>query len=257
MTLNDPVLKIGPEHLRRMQRIVYGERREVMKEQLRGAAINETFAGLEAFAEKNRWSTLVERHNDSADEYHVPLFDFVIIGHEIHAGHKIIRLNFSSLWMLLNPLHSLKAGCVFQLNGDVTGGVCRADIDLLELLVTSMPCKNNIVCISTIPHGTESQRAYTITWDDMRKAVCLVAGLKHCGKVACKCCETVQSLLHDPEIQAWIGSEEFRRGTMPVDTAMCDNIVGWGNFSEDSLGIPTNVCLPYATSKCVTCISPL
>jgi hypothetical protein len=62
-----------------------------------------------------------------------------VIGHEFDAAHDIMRIKFSSLWMLLNALRSINAGWVFQLNGDVTGYVRRADIDLLELSVTSIP----------------------------------------------------------------------------------------------------------------------
>jgi hypothetical protein len=49
-----------------------------------------------------------------------------------------MRLNFSSLWMLLNAFRSLKSGWLFQLNCHVTGNACRVDVDLLEFLVTSM-----------------------------------------------------------------------------------------------------------------------
>ena len=77
-----------------------------------------------------------------------------MIGHEFDAAHDLVRIHFSSLWMLSNVLRAINAGWVFQLNGNVTGNVCRADIDLLELSVTSIPAQNNVLCISTILHAT-------------------------------------------------------------------------------------------------------
>jgi hypothetical protein len=50
---------------------------------------------------------------------------------------------------------------------------------------------HNILCISTIPNKTESQTTYTITWEDLHKAACLVPTIVHCGAADCECCESV------------------------------------------------------------------
>ncbi len=59
--------------------------------------------------------------NESADSYHLPLFDFVIINGEVTAERDLLRLNFSSGWMLANYLSTIAAGGGFQLYADVTG----------------------------------------------------------------------------------------------------------------------------------------
>ncbi len=89
-------MNIDPEHLRHIQSIVYAE---VIREQLRGAAIIRYLwrAGSVCVS---HWPTLVQKHNYLADEIHVQLFDFVVICHEIHAGHNIVCINFSPLWLL-------------------------------------------------------------------------------------------------------------------------------------------------------------
>jgi hypothetical protein len=171
LTHNSPTKTIGPEHARKIQRIVLKEHKKVMEEQLQGAAVDDSFGSLSVFAEENRWSEMVRKHNYPDNSYHLKMFEFCVIGYKLQAARGIIRINFSSLWMLLNALHSIQAGWVFQLNGDITCDVCRADIDLLQLSVISMPCQNNVLCISTIPHQTESETTYTITWDDLRTAV--------------------------------------------------------------------------------------
>jgi hypothetical protein len=149
---------------------------------------------------------MVRKHNNPDNSYHLKLFEFCVIGYELQAARGIVRINFSSMWMLLNALRSIQAGWVFQLKGDVTGDVCRADIDLLQLSVTSMPCQNNVPCISTIPHQTESEQTYAITWDDLRTAVCSACTILHCCNDSCACCRTVFELLRDPEVDKYLRS---------------------------------------------------
>lgn len=66
------------------------------------------------------------------------------------------------------------AGWGFQLNGDVTGKLCRKSIDLVEFGVNSIPKQNNVLCLGVIPKGTESETNYKITWDDFREAAVFV-----------------------------------------------------------------------------------
>ncbi len=56
-----------------------------------------------------------------------------MIGHEFDAAHDILRISFSSLWMLSNALRAINAGWVFQLNGDVTGS-CECCSTMAELI---------------------------------------------------------------------------------------------------------------------------
>jgi hypothetical protein len=238
------------KHARKIQLLAYKERKKVQQQMLQGAAVDDKFGSLTSFAEENRWSELVRKHNDEDDPYHLKLFEFCINSFDLQAARGIVRLKISSLWMLLNAFRSIKSGWLFQLNGDVTGKFCRADIDLLEFSVTSMPCQNNILCISTIPSKTESETTYTITCDDWHKAVCLVPTIVHCRDADCESCATVFEWLRDPDVIKFVESVRFRDQQLPVDTAMCDNFVGWGNFAENSPGIPTNVCMPHGTGKC-------
>ena len=247
LTHDSPTKTIGPEHMRRVQRIVQNARRRVQEVQLQyNLDLDDSFGSLSKFAETNRWSELVRKHNDKEDPFHLQLFEFCIIGHHLDAAHGIVRLNFSSVWMLLNALRSIASGWVFQLNGDVTGKVCRADIDLLELSVTSMPCQNNVLCISTIPHSTESEKAYKFTWDDLRLAVKLIFSIELCE---CEICATIAELTRNPEVVEFTKTDTYAADKLPVDTAMCDNFKGWGNFALHSLGIPTNVCHPHGTGE--------
>ena len=73
-----PTKTIGPQHMRKVQRIVQNERRKVRQVQLQyDLDLDDSFGSLSLFAEKNRWSELVSRHNDKdsikEDPYHLQL----------------------------------------------------------------------------------------------------------------------------------------------------------------------------------------
>ena len=152
--------------------------------------------------------------------------------------------------MRLNAYRAMKAGWGFQLNGDVTGKYCNKSVDLVEFSVKSIPKQNNILCLGVIPKGTESEKIYKITWHDFRVAAVELANYKDCGKSGCITCQMVMQLLGDANVVAEMAKKKWKEeGKIPVETAMCDNFKGWGNFAMNELGIISNVCLPHGTGK--------
>ena len=79
---------------------------------------------------------------------------------------------------------------------------------------------------------------------------------KDCGKEGRECCQRVMQLLGNAEVQDYFRSDEFKAGKVPVETAVCDNFMGWGNFAINELGIVSNVCLLHGTGN-VPVHSPL
>jgi hypothetical protein len=136
-----------------------------------------------------------------------------------------------------------------QLNGDVTGKLCRKNIDLVEFDVNSIPNHNNVLCLGVIQKGTESEKLYEITWDDFRTAAVLMCSYKDCDKPGCPICGTVMEVLSAEDVQKYVRSKKIRDGQLPVETGMCDNFKGWSKFSHNALGIPYNVCFPHGTGK--------
>ena len=59
------------------------------------------------------WSELVRKHNDPAIDYHVSLYEYVVIGYELIAERDVVRINMSSLLMLVNTLCAIVAGWNF------------------------------------------------------------------------------------------------------------------------------------------------
>ncbi len=54
LTHDSQTKTIGPEHERKIQRLVYKERKKVQQRMLQGANVDDKFGSLTTFAEKNR-----------------------------------------------------------------------------------------------------------------------------------------------------------------------------------------------------------
>ncbi len=66
--------------------------------------IADSFGSLTEFCICSSWSELVRKHTDPAIDYHVSLYEFVVIGYEVIAARDVVRINMSFLWMLANAL---------------------------------------------------------------------------------------------------------------------------------------------------------
>jgi hypothetical protein len=77
--------------------------------------IMDSFGSLTEFCIRSSWSELVHKHNDPAIDYHVSLYEYVVIGYELMAARDVVRINMSSVWMLANTLRAIVAGWNFQL----------------------------------------------------------------------------------------------------------------------------------------------
>jgi hypothetical protein len=250
MLLDSPTKTFEGKDKRSVQRAVTVVRKHVVTLQASAAPDKDCYGAYSKFAGTNRWSELLAKHNDPAYPYHLSLYDYVVIGSDVRAAHGILRINLSSLWMLLNYLRALKAGWSVQLNGDGTGDFCRHAVDMITLTVTSIPHQTNVLCVSIIPQKAESEAAYRFTWDDVRAAIVLLAEFRPCDKLDCEVCCRVTALLTDANVSEFLKSEDFTSGRLLVHTAMCDNFRAWGNFARNSLGLRSwLVCLPHASGN--------
>jgi hypothetical protein len=102
------------------------------------------------------------------------------------------------------PTHSfraIKAGWGFQLNADVTGKLCQKSVDLLAFSGTSIPTRNNTLCLCIIPRTTENEQVYTVVYNELRKAVWLVPSIKPCDNEDCVSCGIITALLADADVR--------------------------------------------------------
>ncbi len=55
----------------------------------------------------------MHQHNDETDDYHLSLYEDVVIGFELIACRDIVRIDLSSVWILANALRAIVAGWNF------------------------------------------------------------------------------------------------------------------------------------------------
>jgi hypothetical protein len=250
MKLHDsPTKTIPAEHMRSFQHQVYRSRTKLCAQQLKGFNLDDSYGKLHEFAVCHLRSTLVHRHNDPEDGYHIGFHDFCLICHQNEAAFDVLHMNMSSLWMLTHAFRAIKAGWGFQLNADVTCKLCRKSVDLLAFSVTSILKRNNTLCLCIIPSTTESEQTYTIFYNELRKAVCLVPSIKPCDEEDSVSCGIITALLADAEVAAYVKPQKCKECILPVQMAMRDNFKGWGYFAENVLGIKSNVCISHATGN--------
>ncbi len=92
-----------------------------------------------------------------------------------------------------------------------------------------------------IPKGTKSEYIYEITWDEFCAAAVLETSYKDCGKPCYEICSSFMEVLSADNVKAYFRSRKFQNGELPVETAMCDHFKGWGNYSNNALGVSFNV----------------
>ncbi len=196
----------------------------------------------------------MRKHNDPAIDYHVSLYEYVVIGYELIAARNVVRFNMSSVWMLANALRAIVAGWNFQLCADVTGNFCNRSVDLLEFSVTSIPCQNKVLCLSIIPKATGSEKFYKLSYDDLCTSVNYLCKVRPCRNADCECCIRIRELLAEKNVVDYIASNEFKGQKLPVQTVMCDNFQGFSNFCRAEFGIDHILCKPHAIGKPLCCI---
>ncbi len=117
MDHDSPTKSIPPKMQRCVQRIVQNVRKQVTQQHLDGFNLKDSFGSLHVLCATNLFSDLMRKHNDPKNTY---LFKFVVLGSQVSPKRDIMRITFSSVWMILNAFRAIVAGWGFQLNGDVT-----------------------------------------------------------------------------------------------------------------------------------------
>ena len=230
-----------PSMLRCIQRRVKSARDQLTEQQLDTSTIPESLGDLIEWCKDNDFFVALKRHDDPNDPYCIPLYKAFVIGMDITPEYQVIQINFASVWFLLNAVRAIETGWVVQLNGNATFGFCRADINMIALSFCSFGGSNNPVCFSYIPHQTEGEKLYKVTFFEMQQAV--MAVLKAKTVKDCEFSPCVRALKCRDHVATYLESEEFAANQLPIDQAQCDQLPGWACFSRDVFGFPPNICV--------------
>jgi hypothetical protein len=97
-----PTKTISVQHRHSVTRRVRCARKNMTAKQLGCVIMEDSFGGLTDFCSSRTWPELVRKHHDPMDDYHLPLNDYVMIGHELIAERDIVQINLSLVWMALD-----------------------------------------------------------------------------------------------------------------------------------------------------------
>ncbi len=132
--------RIGPDLARSVARRVRLFRAPLTTEKLEmeGVEMDDSYAALEAFVDSKWFETLLAQHNDPDCDYHLNLFEPIVIRKDLNPSDDIVYMVLSSLWFLFNIFRNIECGWLFQLNGDATYCINRAGIASLSLGINSL-----------------------------------------------------------------------------------------------------------------------
>jgi hypothetical protein len=254
-----PEKAIDPKLLRSIQHRVKNARQELTLQRLSGHAIDDSYGNLLSFAVDNSWDALIQQHNEADGGFHLDLYAPVVIGHEFDAARDIIHINVSSPWWLLNAWRAINSGWVFQLNADATFNFCRRKVDMIGFGVNSIGGHNHPLCWSLIAAHAEGELTYTQTYNELQSAALLLDDIKPCSMHGCEFCLALNSVLNHPRSEAEITSptSAFSKGMLPVDSAQCDNILGFGNFTREVFDMDPNMCKCHLLGALISHSAPV
>ena len=151
----------------------------------------------------------------------------------------------------MNVLRGIATGWIFQLNGDATFSFCKSAINVIGFGVNSLGKHTNPLCWSIIQHQSESEITYTCTFLELQEAAMLLFDVHTCDDPDCHFCVHLVALMQNPEVVKYTKSDKFKAGKIPVDSAQCDNHMGFGNFTREVFDFDPNICKCHALGKCL------
>jgi hypothetical protein len=245
LMFSSPPKRIGPDLARSVERRVRRLRAELTSEKLEmdGAVMDDSYSALEKFVESKWFETLLEQHNDPDCDYHINLFEPIVIGKDLNPSDDIVYFVLSSLWFLFNIYRNIECGWLFQLNGDVTYCINRAGVASLSLGVNSLGHVNNPICWAIIPEKTEGRKTYAETWYCVEEAaIKALCDYKCCDDADCETCFMVTDLRMSPRVQQKMKTKAFKSGQLEVEATLCDHLRDFHNFSKEVFNLEANTC---------------
>ncbi len=123
---------------------------------------------------------------------------------------------------------------------------------MIGLGVNSVGNHNYPLCWSIIPHNTGGELTYTGTFIELQEAVMLVNNIRTYPDPDCAFCNTFDEHMRNERVKKFCTSKEFtEERKLPDDTAQCDQITGWCNFTRKVLGIDPNTCKNHLLGDCL------
>jgi hypothetical protein len=216
-----------------MQRVVHASRAQSTVKQLQGFNIDSSSNGLK----RSLTSNGLKR---SLTATMIPKMTFISI---CSAHSLLVAISMQQgIFFTSIVFRQIATRWVCQLNADATFWFCRNAVDMIGFGVNSVGSHIHPLCWSIIPHQTEGELTYTSTYTELEEAFILSCGIRTCDSADCTSCVTLKKLRAQERTIKHLDNDAFKAGRIPVDTAQCDSILGFGNFTRAVFNMDPNVC---------------
>ncbi len=111
---------------------------------------------------------------------------------------------------------------------------------MIGLGFCSMGCANHPACWSVIPHQTEGELMYTVTYREMER-VALSLFSANLDKT-CEFTTCLKHLIAQPRVIQYVASPNFLSSRLPIDQAQFDHQARWRNFWLKTFEKEPNIC---------------
>jgi hypothetical protein len=218
--------------LRCAQRVVSVQRRSLALEQTGGVHLEKSSGAMTLLGETMDLMTLILRHNDPADDYHLDLHQMVCIGNQWSRG--VTFMELTTPHFIFNFARAIASGWELQIQADESYDFCSSELGVIVLGVNSLRGIFRPVSWSLVRN--ESLDAFGYAYNGIRASVFSLlkpGALRMClhGE-ACEFCEQVHNLQQSQHVGNVLKDPRQR---LPVKKAGADNTTKWSKFANAQL----------------------
>jgi len=225
---------VSPHMTPSVRRLVVHARNDLLATFLDDVEMDGSFGSMERFGQAKWLKTKVQKHNDPEDPYHLNPNEVVVIGKSFDVAKQRVHLNMATPFSLFNYIRALASGWSITIAGDGLYCVCKADFGMTILSAVALGGHHHAICYAIVPG--ETSEAWHSVWQGVVKALhYLMTKPILCDDVACKFCVMVRGCLQQPDVQAFMRSEDFKsKSNFPVNVAVSDQIKSWPKFVSEA-----------------------
>ena len=125
-----------PSSIRSAQRVVSLQRRALALHNTQGIVLDESNGAMTRLGEKMDLASLIVRHNDPSDEYHLDLHQVVCIGNQWSQG--VTFMELTSLHLLFRVGRGMQTGWELQVQADGSFDFCASKLGVVVFGIHSL-----------------------------------------------------------------------------------------------------------------------
>ena len=196
-----------------------------------GFAMRNTLGSIKQYARDNDMRTVLARHGNTRDSFHLNLHQFFVLHSSFSAESLDFDMFYATPWMLLTVLRVIISEWPLNVAVDLTHRFCTNKVKMIGYGVNTLGFNYRHIMIGTIPDSPgEPASMYDHAWDTfqiaLRDFIKLWTVCPDCSKGACPDCRVIQEIIGHRLLRTMLQSDDYSAtGQLPL-----------GSFSSDSSG---------------------